>query len=290
MEVSTITFDRFKPLADDACEARIVAAKRALGERAVILGHHYQRADVYKHADLTGDSLRLSKLASQTDAEYIVFCGVHFMAEVADILSKPHQKAILPDLVRRLLDGRHGESRQGRARVARDRRSARSRREGDAGHLHQFGRRPEGVLRRARRHRLHVDQRARDPAVVARAPRESAVLPRPAPRALDRLPHGHPALRDARVGSGRADGRAHAAADQDGEDPAVERPLLGAPDVPGAARAALAPAEPERHGDQPSRVQFRGVQALGLRRLDRFHHQDDPAERARARAGWSAPS
>jgi quinolinate synthase len=98
MQVSTIAFDRFKPLADDACEKRIVAAKRALGGRAVILGHHYQRADVYKHADLTGDSLRLSKLASQTDAEYIVFCGVHFMAEVADILSKPHQKAILPDL------------------------------------------------------------------------------------------------------------------------------------------------------------------------------------------------
>src|SRR4051812_22818617 len=98
MEVSTIAFDRFKPLADDACEARIISARKALGDRAVILGHHYQRADVYKHADLTGDSLRLSKLAVQTDAEYIVFCGVHFMAEVADILSKPHQKAILPDL------------------------------------------------------------------------------------------------------------------------------------------------------------------------------------------------
>jgi quinolinate synthase len=98
MDVSTIAFERFKLLADDACEARIVTARRALGEQAVILGHHYQRADVYKHADLTGDSLRLSKLASQTDAEYIVFCGVHFMAEVADILSKPHQKAILPDL------------------------------------------------------------------------------------------------------------------------------------------------------------------------------------------------
>src|SRR5215207_4518820 len=98
MEVSTIAFERYKPLADTDCEARIVAAKHALGKRAVILGHHYQRADVYKHAQLTGDSLRLSKLASQTDAEYIVFCGVHFMAEVADILSKPHQKAILPDL------------------------------------------------------------------------------------------------------------------------------------------------------------------------------------------------
>jgi quinolinate synthase len=64
----------------------------------VILGHHYQRADVYRHADLTGDSLRLSKLAAQADAQYIVFCGVHFMAEVADILSKPEQVSILPDL------------------------------------------------------------------------------------------------------------------------------------------------------------------------------------------------
>jgi len=98
MQATAIAFDRFKPLQDDACESRIVAAKAALGKRAVILGHHYQRADVYKHADLTGDSLKLSKLASQTDADYIVFCGVHFMAEVADILSKPEQAVILPDM------------------------------------------------------------------------------------------------------------------------------------------------------------------------------------------------
>ena len=98
MQVAAIAFDRFKPLQDDACESRIVAAKAALGKRAVVLGHHYQRADVYKHADLTGDSLQLSRLASQTDADYIVFCGVHFMAEVADILSRPTQAAILPDM------------------------------------------------------------------------------------------------------------------------------------------------------------------------------------------------
>ncbi len=98
MPAAAIAFDRFKPLQDDACEGRIVAAKAALGKRAVILGHHYQRADVYKHADLTGDSLGLSKLATRTDAQYIVFCGVHFMAEVADILSKPEQVVILPDM------------------------------------------------------------------------------------------------------------------------------------------------------------------------------------------------
>ncbi len=98
MEVKTIAFEGFKPLADDACEARIVAARQKLGDRVVLLGHHYQRADVYKHADLTGDSLQLSKLASTTDSEYIVFCGVHFMAEVADILSRASQKVILPDM------------------------------------------------------------------------------------------------------------------------------------------------------------------------------------------------
>lgn len=98
MPSAAIAFDRFKPLQDDACDSRIVAAKAVLGKRAVILGHHYQRADVYKHADLTGDSLQLSRLAGQTDADCIVFCGVHFMAEVADILTKPTQAAILPDM------------------------------------------------------------------------------------------------------------------------------------------------------------------------------------------------
>lgn len=98
MEMTTLTFEGFKPLADEACEARIVAARKKLGERAVLLAHHYQRADVYKHADLTGDSLQLSKLASGTDSEYIVFCGVHFMAEVADVLSRASQKVILPDM------------------------------------------------------------------------------------------------------------------------------------------------------------------------------------------------
>ena len=98
MQTATIAFDRFNQLHDDACHERIRAARARLGEQAVLLGHHYQRADVYQYADLTGDSLKLSRLASQADAEYIVFCGVHFMAEVADIMSKPHQKAILPDL------------------------------------------------------------------------------------------------------------------------------------------------------------------------------------------------
>jgi quinolinate synthase len=95
---SRTDFSAFRQMADAECHARIRAARARLGNQAVILCHHYQRADVYQYADLTGDSLRLSRLASDTDAEYIVFCGVHFMAEAADIMSGPEQIAILPDL------------------------------------------------------------------------------------------------------------------------------------------------------------------------------------------------
>src|SRR5215207_928223 len=88
----------FLVMSDAELDAQIEAAREALGPRVVILGHHYQRDDVIRHADLTGDSYQLSVMASQTDAEYIVFCGVHFMAESADILGKPQQRVILPDL------------------------------------------------------------------------------------------------------------------------------------------------------------------------------------------------
>jgi quinolinate synthase len=80
-------------------DERITRAKNELGSRLVILGHHYQRDEVVKFADYRGDSLRLSQLAAaRPEAEYIVFCGVHFMAESADILSGDHQTVILPDL------------------------------------------------------------------------------------------------------------------------------------------------------------------------------------------------
>src|SRR5436190_11384820 len=83
---------------DEEMHERIEFARRELGPRVVILGHHYQRDDVIRHADLTGDSYQLSVMASQTEAEYIVFCGVHFMAESADILGRDSQHVILPDL------------------------------------------------------------------------------------------------------------------------------------------------------------------------------------------------
>ena len=78
---------------------RIAAAKATLGDRLFILGHHYQRDEVMRWADARGDSYRLSVLAQERpEAEFIVFCGVHFMAESADILTGDHQQVILPDL------------------------------------------------------------------------------------------------------------------------------------------------------------------------------------------------
>lgn len=79
--------------------ARAIAARAGLGSRALILGHHYQRDEVIQFADITGDSFKLAQAASeQKNAEFIFFCGVHFMAESADILTSPQQKVILPDL------------------------------------------------------------------------------------------------------------------------------------------------------------------------------------------------
>ena len=84
---------------DEELDARILAAKETLGERAVILGHFYQRDEIVRHADFVGDSYQLAQAAlTRPDAEAIVFCGVHFMAETADILSGDHQQVILPNL------------------------------------------------------------------------------------------------------------------------------------------------------------------------------------------------
>jgi quinolinate synthase len=83
----------------DDLAARIAAAKQTLGDRVFVLGHHYQRDEVMRWADARGDSFRLSVLAKErTDAEFIVFCGVHFMAESADVLTGDHQQVVLPDL------------------------------------------------------------------------------------------------------------------------------------------------------------------------------------------------
>jgi quinolinate synthase len=91
-------FDSYLLVPDNSLDSRIAAAKAQLGKDVVILGHHYQRDEVVKFADFRGDSLKLSYQAAEADGRYIVFCGVHFMAESADILRREHQAVILPDL------------------------------------------------------------------------------------------------------------------------------------------------------------------------------------------------
>ena len=97
--LQTILPEHLTRLTDNETDARIRELKARLGERLVILGHHYQRDEVIKFADIRGDSFKLAQWAgNRRNAEYIVFCGVHFMAESADILSGDDQKVVLPDL------------------------------------------------------------------------------------------------------------------------------------------------------------------------------------------------
>lgn len=97
-EVAACSLEHYLSQPDHTMDARIAAAREKLGDEAIVLGHHYQRDEVIRFADFTGDSYKLSKVASETGAKYIVFCGVHFMAESADVLAQPWQKVILPDL------------------------------------------------------------------------------------------------------------------------------------------------------------------------------------------------
>ena len=91
--------EKYLGLSDQEMEVRIADARRTLGSRLVILGHHYQRDEVIRFADYTGDSFRLSRqIANRPEADYLGFCGVHVLAESADVLCAPHQKVILPDL------------------------------------------------------------------------------------------------------------------------------------------------------------------------------------------------
>lgn len=97
-EPETCSLDHYLALPDHTMDERIAAARARLGASTVLLGHHYQRDEVVRFADFTGDSYKLSKVAAETEAKYVVFCGVHFMAESADVLGRSEQHVILPDL------------------------------------------------------------------------------------------------------------------------------------------------------------------------------------------------
>ena len=98
LAAESCSLDNYLTLPDHTMDSRIAAARAKLGSSTVLLGHHYQRDEVVRFADFTGDSYKLSKIAAETDASYIIFCGVHFMAESADVLGRDGQQVILPDL------------------------------------------------------------------------------------------------------------------------------------------------------------------------------------------------
>ena len=95
---TSCSLENYLALPDHTMDERIAKARALLGSTTLLLGHHYQRDEVIRFADATGDSYKLSKIASETDAKYIVFCGVHFMAESADVLGRTGQQVILPDM------------------------------------------------------------------------------------------------------------------------------------------------------------------------------------------------
>jgi quinolinate synthase len=96
--VQSCSLENYLAMPDHSMDSRIAAARRKLGSSTVLLGHHYQRDEVIRFADFTGDSYKLSKIAAETESRYIIFCGVHFMAESADVLGRGDQQVILPDL------------------------------------------------------------------------------------------------------------------------------------------------------------------------------------------------
>ena len=170
-------------------DRRIESRRAELGDRVLILGHHYQQDDVIRHADLTGDSLKLSRMAAEEAArrgtESIVFCGVHFMAETADILTPSSVSVILPDLSAgcSMADmAQWDDVSDCWAALARDPRRGASR----PGHLReQFGR-GEGLRRHARRRVLHQFQRGRGLRLGPR--RRRCAAGRARPRALPARP------------------------------------------------------------------------------------------------------
>ena len=95
---NTCSLENYLALPDHTMDERISRARAKLGATTLLLGHHYQRDEVIRFADATGDSYKLSRIAAENDAKYIVFCGVHFMAESADVLGRDGQQVILPDL------------------------------------------------------------------------------------------------------------------------------------------------------------------------------------------------
>ena len=203
---SSCSLENYLALPDHSMDARIAEARAKLGATTLLLGHHYQRDEVIRFADFTGDSYKLSRIAAETDAKYIVFCGVHFMAESADVLGRARQQVILPDLNAGCSMADMAEISQVEACwEALERLGLAD--DTDSADLHELHRRHQSLLRGARRPGLHLFQRPRRLRVGLRARQTDSLSPRPAPRPQYRLRDGDSAGRDDRLGSlGRLQG------------------------------------------------------------------------------------
>ena len=272
--------------------ARARAAKAALGERVFVLGHHYQRDEVIQFADVTGDSFKLARdAAARPDAEFIVFCGVHFMAESADILtaSEPAGGPARPG--RRLLDGRHGPARA-RSRTPGTRWPTPASQDhvvpvtymNSSADIKAFCGRNGGVG-------LHVVQRRRRAGVGVRPEGDSTRAPRcsssPTSTSAATPPcsDGHLARRLRRVGPAAARRRPHRRGAARRADDPLEGPLLRARPLLRGRRRRAARQAPRHQDPGPPRVHARGGPQGRPGRLDRVHHQDHRGRASPARVG-----
>ena len=285
--------EQYLRLSDDEMDARIAEAKRTLGERVVILGHHYQRDEVIKFADYTGDSLKLSRAAaSRGKAEFIVFCGVHFMAESADILRAPHQKVVLPDLAA-------GCSMADMAAPDQLEICWRELNEmgvDTAGTPERAGVIPVTYINSSAAIKAFVGAHG---GIVCTSTNAAAVmkwawergeklvmLPGSASRPQHRLQDGRAARRDGGVGSRTRSGAGSTPEQvQAREADSVEGALLGPHALHRAADRRVPEAVSARQGHRASGVHVRRRPGGGRERLDRADHQRRPRQPGRQRLG-----
>ena len=248
--------ERYTSASGDELAQMIGSAKAELGPRLFVLGHHYQRDDVMRWADARGDSFGLSRTAATvTEAEFIVFCGVHFMAESADVLTGDHQRVLLPDLnagcsMADMADIEQVEEAwEELAQVSDVSRIVPITYMNSSAALKAFVGRHDG-------RGVHLVERPGRPDLGSggRAGPEGPVLPRPAPRPQHRLPAGLRGGRHAGVEPTAGPGRAERRRGEGVDAAVVEGPLLGASTVPPRARDGVPGRAPRRDRDGPPGV------------------------------------
>src|SRR5215471_16786300 len=286
--------ERYLGLSDEEMDRRIAAARATLGRRLVILGHHYQRDEVIKFADYTGDSYKLAgEIAKHPDAEFIVFCGVHFMAESADVLSAPHQQVILADLAEpEQLEMCWADLEEMGIAVPA------------AGGSGLSSVVPVTYINSAASIKAFVVERRGDVEVGVATRRACPLSARPAPGPQHRVPDGRAARRDGRLGSERDLRRSRSGCRQARAHRALERSLFGSYPLHRAPDRTPSCAASRHLCDRAPRGAVGRRPGCRRFRVHRIHHQngeaqpggvdlgrwyrDSPRQPARARSGARA--